>query len=121
MIVVGFVILVVFILYEMFLAPKPIMNKRVIQNRAFLCALGLDVSIQLASGLRTQYFSSYILIIKDWPLFTRYVIGELVFFLFKELNLHCTVPSSSTLPRWVFAFSVPSLALSCEQHIDTSP
>lgn len=66
MIVVGFVILIAFGLYESFIAPKPLMTKAIIQNRAFMAAVGTDVCTQMASGLRTVYWASYIRVIKNW-------------------------------------------------------
>ena len=66
MIVVGFVILGLFILFEVFLAPKPIMTKRMFNNRALMCALIVDTISQMASATRNNYFSSYIFVIKDW-------------------------------------------------------
>jgi Na+/melibiose symporter-like transporter len=66
MIVVGFMLMMVFVVHEIYIAPKPLMTKSIIQNRAFLAALGVDVCTQMASGLRTTYFASYVWIIKDW-------------------------------------------------------
>ncbi|KAF2015192.1 MFS general substrate transporter [Aaosphaeria arxii CBS 175.79] len=66
MIVLGFVILVLFILFEAFLAPKPLMTKRILQNRAFIAGVIIHTFNQMASSIRNTYFSSYILIIKEW-------------------------------------------------------
>uniref|UniRef100_A0A8H7K5E0 Major facilitator superfamily (MFS) profile domain-containing protein n=1 Tax=Bionectria ochroleuca TaxID=29856 RepID=A0A8H7K5E0_BIOOC len=66
MIVVGFVILIIFILFEVFLAPKPLMTKRILKNRAFIAGVIIHTFNQMASSVRNTYFSSYILIIKDW-------------------------------------------------------
>lgn len=66
MIVVGFVILFAFGIYEMFVSPKPLLTRRIIKNRGFTAAVGVDVCTQMASGLRTVYFASYIWIITDW-------------------------------------------------------
>ncbi|KAJ0275462.1 hypothetical protein COL940_008811 [Colletotrichum noveboracense] len=38
MIVIGFVILVGFVFFEVFFAPKPLMTKRILKNRAFIAA-----------------------------------------------------------------------------------
>lgn len=70
MIVVGFVILIAFGLFESFVAPKPLMTKAIIKNRAFMAAVGTDICTQMASGLRTVYWASYIWVIKNW---TNYV------------------------------------------------
>lgn len=66
MLVVGIFILVLFGLYEYYIAPKPLMNRRVLCNKAFLCALAVSVTNQMASSTKFVYFSSYIWIIKDW-------------------------------------------------------
>jgi MFS family permease len=66
MIVIGFVILILFGLYEYFLAPKPMMTKRILQNRAFIAGVIIHIFNQMASSVRNTYFSSYILIIKEW-------------------------------------------------------
>lgn len=66
MLVVGFVTLGLFAAFEVFLAPKPIMTKRIFRNRAFICALIVDIASQMASATRNNYFSSYIYVIKEW-------------------------------------------------------
>ncbi|RMJ17491.1 hypothetical protein CDV36_002846 [Fusarium kuroshium] len=66
MLVVGFVLLIVFVLFEMYLAKKPLMTKRIIKNRTFLAAVTIYTFNQMASSVRNTYFSSYILIIKNW-------------------------------------------------------
>ncbi|KAG9258795.1 major facilitator superfamily domain-containing protein [Emericellopsis atlantica] len=66
MLVMGFVCLVFFILFEIFLAPKPIMTKRILNNRAFLAGVTIYTFNQMASSVRNTYFASYIYIIKDW-------------------------------------------------------
>jgi MFS family permease len=66
MIVTGLIILGFFGTYEVFVAPKPIMTHRILRNRAFICALLVNVFNQMGSATRANYFSSYIYIIKDW-------------------------------------------------------
>lgn len=66
MITVGFVCLIIFIAFEVLVAPKPIMTKRVINNRAFVAGVIIHTFNQMASSVRNTYFSSYIYIIKDW-------------------------------------------------------
>ncbi|OAL57446.1 MFS general substrate transporter [Pyrenochaeta sp. DS3sAY3a] len=66
MLVVGFVILGLFAAFEIFLAPKPIMTRRIFRNRAFICALLVDVFGQMGSATRANYFSSYVYVIKNW-------------------------------------------------------
>ncbi|OAQ61396.1 siderophore iron transporter [Pochonia chlamydosporia 170] len=69
MIVVGFVCLIIFVLFEVFVAPKPIMTKRIIKNRAFIAGVIIHTFNQMASSVRNTYFPSYIFIIKDWTVY----------------------------------------------------
>jgi MFS family permease len=66
MLVTGFIILGLFAAFEVFVAPKPIMTRRIFRNRAFICALLVDVFGQMGSATRGNYFSSYVYIIKNW-------------------------------------------------------
>ncbi|KAK7409431.1 hypothetical protein QQX98_008392 [Neonectria punicea] len=66
MLVVGFVLLIAFALFEVYLAPKPLMTKRILKNRTFLAAVTIYTFNQTASAVRNTYFSSYIYIIKEW-------------------------------------------------------
>lgn len=66
MIVVGFALLIVFVLFEVYLASKPLMTKRILKNRTFLAAVNIYTFNQMASAVRNTYFSSYIYIIKEW-------------------------------------------------------
>ncbi|CAO2649791.1 Nn.00g010830.m01.CDS01 [Neocucurbitaria sp. VM-36] len=66
MLVVGFIILITFACFEMFVAPQPIMTRRIFRNRAFICALLVNVFNQMGSATRANYLSSYIYIIKNW-------------------------------------------------------
>lgn len=66
MLVVGFIILGIFILFEIFIAPKPLMTRQIFRNRAFMCALMANTVGQLTSAVRNNYFSSYLYIIKNW-------------------------------------------------------
>lgn len=66
MLVVGFVLLAGFVLYEKYLSPKPVMSKRIMNNRTFAAAVVIFTFNQMASSVRNTYFSSYIWIIKEW-------------------------------------------------------
>lgn len=66
MLVVGFVLLIIFAGFEMFVAPKPLMSRRIMNNRAFIAAIIIYIFNQTASSVRNTYFSSYIYVIKDW-------------------------------------------------------
>ncbi|KAI9150853.1 siderophore iron transporter [Paramyrothecium foliicola] len=69
MIVMGFVCLIFFVVYEVFIAPKPLMTKRILKNRAFIAGVIIHTFNQMASSVRNTYFSSYIFIIKDWTVY----------------------------------------------------
>ncbi|KAE8343386.1 hypothetical protein BDV24DRAFT_129168 [Aspergillus arachidicola] len=66
----GFAILVLFVVFEIYLAPKPMMTKRIIANKVFLAALGANLFDQMTTTLGSNYFSSYIYIIKGWDNYT---------------------------------------------------
>jgi hypothetical protein len=66
MLVIGFVLLIAFMLFEMYLAPKPLMTKRILKNRTFLASVTIYTFNQTASAVRNTYFSSYIYVIKEW-------------------------------------------------------
>lgn len=68
--VTGFVILGLFIGYELWIAPKPIMARNIIQNKVFLAALGANLFDQMTTAVWNNYFASYIYVIKDWPNYT---------------------------------------------------
>jgi MFS family permease len=66
MLVVGFFVLGIFAAFEIFLAPQPIMTRRIFRNRTFILALLINVFSQMPSAVRSNYFSSYVYIIKNW-------------------------------------------------------
>lgn len=66
MLVIGFVLLIAFVLFEMYLSPKPLMTERILKNRTFLASVTIYTFNQTASAVRNTYFSSYIYIIKEW-------------------------------------------------------
>lgn len=66
MLVVGFVLLIAFVLFEIYLAPVPLMTQRVLKNRAFIAGVVVFTFNQTASSVRNTYFSSYIYVIKEW-------------------------------------------------------
>ncbi|KAJ0304032.1 hypothetical protein Brms1b_011400 [Colletotrichum noveboracense] len=92
MIVIGFVILVGFVFFEVFFAPKPLMTKRILKNRAFIAGVIIHTFNQMASSVSNTYFSSYILIIKDWTtyqwtIFLARLVAALLIFCLSSLNV----------------------------------
>ncbi|KFY43593.1 hypothetical protein V494_01907 [Pseudogymnoascus sp. VKM F-4513 (FW-928)] len=70
MIVCGFVLLIFFGLFEVYIAPKPVMSRAIIHNKAFMYGVIVDVFNLMASGCHENYLSSYLYIIKDWSNYT---------------------------------------------------
>ncbi|KAF9262039.1 MFS general substrate transporter [Marasmius fiardii PR-910] len=66
MMVVGGVILIIFVLYERYFAAKPITPRRLLLNKTFMCAAGIDFFYFMAGQLRGLYFSSFIYIVEQW-------------------------------------------------------
>ena len=65
MLVVGGVLLLFFVFYEMKWAEHPLMPLRVL-NRTFLCCVIIDVFYFLSGNLRSTFFSSWVYVVKDW-------------------------------------------------------
>lgn len=66
MLVMGFIMMIGFVFFEIYFAPKPLMTQRILKNRTFLAAVTIYTFNQMASSVRSTYFSSYIYVIKDW-------------------------------------------------------
>ncbi|KAL5633959.1 hypothetical protein ACGC1H_005971 [Rhizoctonia solani] len=66
MMVVGVALIPVFIIWERFFAPIAIMPKRIITNRAFLVAVGIDFFYNFSGFLRSLYLSSFVWVVTDW-------------------------------------------------------
>ncbi|KAK1227971.1 hypothetical protein PQX77_009018 [Marasmius sp. AFHP31] len=66
MMVVGGIILILFVLFERFVAKNPIVPRRLLLNKTFMCAAGIDCLYFMAGQLRGLYFSSFIYIVEEW-------------------------------------------------------
>lgn len=66
MLVVGFVLLIAFAIWELYAAPIPLAPRRILLNRAFQIAILVDILTMFASFIEALYFTSYIYVIKDW-------------------------------------------------------
>ncbi|KAH8601945.1 putative siderophore iron transporter [Bisporella sp. PMI_857] len=66
MMVVGFVLLVAYVVYEMKWAKVPSAPRRLLFNRTFIMAIIIDSFYFLAGNMRGLYWSSYVLIAKPW-------------------------------------------------------
>ncbi|KAH3684753.1 hypothetical protein WICPIJ_004284 [Wickerhamomyces pijperi] len=66
MFVVGGVLLVVYSVYELWIAKYPSMSKKVLLNRTFMTAVCIDFFYQLGGMIRLLFFSSFVYVIFDW-------------------------------------------------------
>jgi len=65
MIVVGVIMLVVFTLYETYLAPVPLLNWRLLTNRTVIGACLLDATYQISYYCWANYFTSFLQVVND--------------------------------------------------------
>ncbi|EPX71648.1 siderophore-iron transporter Str3 [Schizosaccharomyces octosporus yFS286] len=66
MMVVGGVILIIYALYELYLAPYPSCPRRILFNKTFMMAIIIDFFYYFAGYIQSLYQTSYTYIIKDW-------------------------------------------------------
>ncbi|KAL3457342.1 hypothetical protein BJX64DRAFT_293217 [Aspergillus heterothallicus] len=66
MITVGFVILLLFLAWEILLSRYPILNRRVWHNKTFLCAVVIDIFYMISGNVRSTYYTTWVLLIKPW-------------------------------------------------------
>ncbi|KAL7805762.1 major facilitator superfamily domain-containing protein [Trichoderma gracile] len=68
MIVVGFVMLIVFSLYEAFLAPTPLLTWNLLVDRTVVGACLLDATYQISYYCWANYFTSFLQVVNDLSL-----------------------------------------------------
>ncbi|EGR44126.1 uncharacterized protein TRIREDRAFT_71008 [Trichoderma reesei QM6a] len=68
MIVVGFVMLIVFSLYEAFLAPTPLLTWNLLIDRTVIGACLLDATYQISYYCWANYFTSFLQVVNDLSL-----------------------------------------------------
>ncbi|TRM59391.1 major facilitator superfamily domain-containing protein [Schizophyllum amplum] len=66
MMVVGGVFLILYVLYERFLATFPSSPGRILKNKTFMMAVIIDFLYMVAGNLRGLYLSSYVYITQEW-------------------------------------------------------
>jgi hypothetical protein len=76
MIVVGFVTLVVFGLYETFLARVPFLNVNLLANRTVIGACLLDVTYQISYYCWASYFTSFLQVVNNLTLAEAGYVGS---------------------------------------------
>lgn len=65
MIVVGFVMLFVFVLYENYIAPRPMLSWKLLSDRTVIGACLLDATYQLCYYCWNGYFTSFLQVVND--------------------------------------------------------
>ncbi|KAL9945916.1 hypothetical protein D7B24_005225 [Verticillium nonalfalfae] len=65
MIVVGFIVLVIFALYETFLAPTPFLNVHLMTDRTIIGALALCATYQVSYYCWNSYFTSFLQVVNN--------------------------------------------------------
>jgi hypothetical protein len=76
MIVVGFVVLGMFVLYEKFLAPVPLFNYKLIADRTVIGACLLDATYQVSYYCWANYFTSFLQAVNDLTLAESGYVGN---------------------------------------------
>lgn len=68
MIVVGFVMLIIFILHEVYLAPAPMLNFSFISDRTVIGACLLDATYQISYSCWANYYTSFLQVVNNLTL-----------------------------------------------------
>ncbi|KAB5580414.1 major facilitator superfamily domain-containing protein [Coniochaeta sp. 2T2.1] len=76
MLVLGFVLLVVFGLYETFLAPVPMLNFATLANRTVVGACLLDATYQISYYCWANYFSSFLQVVNNLSISEAGYVGN---------------------------------------------
>ncbi|KAI8882529.1 MFS general substrate transporter [Backusella circina FSU 941] len=76
MIVVGFVVLAMFVLYEKYLAPVPLFNYKLIADRTVIGACLLDATYQVSYYCWANYFTSFLQVVNDLTLAEAGYVGN---------------------------------------------
>ncbi|KAH7160454.1 major facilitator superfamily domain-containing protein [Dactylonectria estremocensis] len=65
MIVTGFVVVVIFVLWEMFWSPVPFLNKKFLTDRTVIAACLIDMTYQMSYYCWASYFSSFLMVVNN--------------------------------------------------------
>ncbi|KAL0932884.1 Siderophore iron transporter mirB 6 [Colletotrichum truncatum] len=65
MIITGFVVLVIFALYEMYLAPVPFLKREFLTNRSVIGACLIDMTYQISYYCWNSYFTSFLQVVSN--------------------------------------------------------
>lgn len=83
--VVGGVLLIIYAIYEIWFAPFPLLPKRVLMNRTFICCVIIDFIYEMAGYFSLLYFTSYTFVVlnlsyRDWVYLSNTTTMGLCFF-----------------------------------------
>lgn len=83
--VVGGVLLIFYAVYEVWFAPFPLLPKRVLMNRTFICCVIIDFIYEMAGYFSLLYFTSYTFVVlnlsyKNWVFLSNTTTMGLCFF-----------------------------------------
>ncbi|KAL4804591.1 major facilitator superfamily-domain-containing protein [Aspergillus unguis] len=76
MIVVGVVMLGVFLVWEIYFAPKPMLNFKILADRTVIGACLLDATYQISYYCWYNYFTSFLQVVNDLSISTAGYIGN---------------------------------------------
>ncbi|KAH7002280.1 hypothetical protein EDB80DRAFT_867287 [Ilyonectria destructans] len=108
MMIVGGLLLIAYVVYEMKWARVPSAPRRLVFNRTFIMAIIIDGFYMLAGNIRGLYFSSYTLIAKDWTYQNWVYYGNTL-----TLALCIAGPLVGLAQRWTHRYRAIQIAGLC--------
>lgn len=66
MVVCGFMVLLLFIVWDVKWAHFPLLNRRVWHNKTFICAVVIDIFYMVSGNVRSTYYTTWVYVIKPW-------------------------------------------------------
>lgn len=108
MIIVGFVMIICFGLYEVYLAPVPFLNYKFLTDRTVLGACLLDMTYQISYYCYSLYLSSFLQVVYDLDVATAgYVSNTFSVVSFVFLFLAGWLIRTTGRFKWILWFCVP--------------
>lgn len=108
MMVVGFCVLVAFVIYERWLAPKPFIPFRLITDRTVIGACLLDITYQISYYCWASYFTSYLQVVYNASLTQAGYISAIFDFMDPIWLIGCGFLIRKTgYFKWLLCCSVP--------------
>ncbi|KAF7546694.1 hypothetical protein G7Z17_g8242 [Cylindrodendrum hubeiense] len=112
MMIVGGLLLIAYVVYEMKWARVPSAPRRLVFNKTFIMAIVIDGFYMLAGNIRGLYFSSYTLIAKDWTYQNWVYYGNTM-----TLALCVAGPLVGLAQRWTHRYRAIQIAGLCVKII----